>query len=397
MVDNKKIPLLTIKNYISSLDSIKRAVSQDTLGSVLSKVNSSHSAVFIYDQKEFEGLISPYKTLYASNFPYTTKVSSLLFYPPAILANTPIYKVAKYMLATKIYGLPVFGDDGTPIGVIYAKDILTDLIQEPSLHKALADYLRPQSPVTIPVKSLVKDVFHKLKEKGVSRLIVVDAEGDLAGIVSRRDLMRSLTKPTPKMRFPNEGTVAGRQSMAGEKVFRQEEPIRKYYTSRVFSISDKTTKEKIISGLLESPHNSVILVNGQNKPTGFLSMRDLLQAVTLLRPEEDVPLNIKKPSKAVSSEEFERAIEYLQQFGKKLKKRMEVEKIEVATTEPKSQHGNTKSFNTTLIVTPVAGKALVSTTKHKVYLDGIQQAISLIQKQYKRSGVSKNETRYSSD
>lgn len=94
----------TIKKYVSSLKTVVRSKGEDTLGSVLSRVNSSHEAVFIFDkQDEFLGLISPYKTLYSSNLPYTTKVSSIVFQPPLITEDMPIYTVAKHMLATKIY------------------------------------------------------------------------------------------------------------------------------------------------------------------------------------------------------------------------------------------------------------------------------------------------------
>lgn len=387
---------ITIKKYISPLDLVKRSDSQSSLGSVLSHVRSSHEAVFIIDNDTFIGLVSPFKTLYSSNYPYTTKVSSIVFTPPMITEETSIYEVAEHMLASKIYVLPVFNKEGDLQSVIYGKNILKEILKDTDLLHSISSKIKPHTPLTTPLTSVVQDVFHTLKEKGVSRMIVVNAEGGLAGIITRSDLMHTLIKPTSKMRFPKEGTHAGRYSFAGEKKFRKEEPIRKYFTRRVESLPDSTSKEEIVSHMITSPYNSVVLVNKQKKPTGFLSTRDILQAITLLQPEEDVLLIIKKPHNAVSDNELTQATEHLEQFGKKLKKRMGIEKIEVATKGPKDLDGQTKIFNTSVIVTPVAGKAFVAVTKNRSFIEGIQQATTLIEKQRRRSGVSKEETKKSS-
>lgn len=384
----------TIKNTVSPLESVARSNSQNSLGSVLSLVDSSHSAVFIFNKKDkFLGLVSPFKTLYLSNYPYTTKVSSILFKPPNITKETPIYEVAEHMLATKIYVLPVFNKDGNLEGVIHAKDILQEIVKNPSILRFVSNHIQPHTPITAPLTTSVREVFHTLKEKGVSRMILVDTEGDLAGIVSRSDLIHSLIKPTSKMRFPKEGTHVGFYSLAGEKKFRKEEPIKKYYTVMVDSLPENTPLKKVVSHLITSSFNSIVLVNRRIQPVGFLSTKDILQAIVQLRPEVEIPLIIKKPSDSVSDTELEHAVEYLERFGRKLKKRMEIEKIEVASEEPKSPKGHTRAFNTTLIVTPIAGKSFVAVTKRRNFMRGIQEATTLIEKQRRRSGVSKEETK----
>lgn len=389
--------LFTIEKYVSPLESAMRSDSQSLLGSVLSLVHSSHEAVFIFDKKnEFLGLVSPFGTLYSSNYPYTTKVSSIVFKPPTITIETPAYEVAEHMLAARVYILPVFNQDGSVQGVIHGKTILQAILEEPVLLKFISSMLSPQSPITAPISSSVVEVFNILKEKGVSRVIVIDAEGILAGIVSRSDLMHSLIKPTAKMRFPSEGTHVGYYSLAGEKKFRKEEPIRRYFTAQVDFLPDSTPMERIIIHLVTSSHNSIVLVDKYNKPTGFLSTRDILQAIVLLRSEEEIPLIIKKPSNSVSDKELDNATAYLERFGKKLKKRMGIEKIEVASEEPKNPKGETITFNTTVIVTPVAGKPFVAITKNRNFMDGIQAATVIIEKQRRRNGLSKEETKQTS-
>ena len=147
-----------------------------------------------------------------------------------------------------------------------------------------------------------------------------------------------------------------------------------------------------VKHLITSPHDSVVLVDKHRKPTGFLSIRDVLQAITFLQSEENVLLIIKRPSKAVSNKELKQATNYLELFAKKLKKRMKIEKIEVTSKEVKNPNGDTKIFNSTVIFTPVAGKSLVVVTKNRNFFDGIQEATKSIEKLRRRSGLSKRET-----
>lgn len=389
-------PTDTATSLIKPLDTIVKNSPDETLGSVLSQVASSHAAVFVFDSNNtFVGLISPQKTLYDSNYPYKTKISSILFKPPTITRNTPLYEVAEHMLATRIYSLPIFTANSRVEGVIYAKDILNQIKDNPQLLKLISNITKPHYPITAHKKSTVKDIYHVMKEKGVSRVILTDDERDVAGIISRSDLMHAFIKPTPKRRFAKEGTYIGFYSLAGEKKFRKDIVVLKYATAFVSTISEETPMETIISKLITSQHNSVVLIDKYDKPTGLLSTRDLLQAVSLFRPEEEVPLILKNPSHSVSSNELEMAKEHLTRFGKKLKKRMAIEKIEVAAEESKNSREQTVEFNTTLIVTPTARKSLVAITKQRGFLDGIQEATEIIERKRRRKGLSKQETRES--
>lgn len=375
----------TIKDHVSTLDNVQRSDDKKTLGSALSQVSSSHAAVFIYNEfNEFQGLVSPYKAIYSSNYPHTTHVSSILFVPPKIDETTKVYDVAKHMVATKVYMLPVFSGEEMK-GVVYSKDLMVEVIKNKESLTFIKDNVQTHSPITAPVTSLVNEVFNELKEKGVSRIVLVDDKGVLAGIVTRGDLMESVMKPTEKVRVANEGTRAGRNSFGGEKKSRKEEPVRKFYSAGVFTLPDSTPIEQVVARLVESLHNSVVLVNKQNVPTGFLSTRDVLQAIALMRPKELVPIQIKKPSKAVEVAELERSENYLEIFAAKLEKRVDIQRIEVTTEEPKNQVGDTHAFNTNILVVLRKGDPIVAHTKNRIYFDGIQEAAQIIEKQLRRS------------
>jgi hypothetical protein len=136
------------------------------------------------------------------------------------------------------------------------------------------------------------------------------------------------------------------------------------------------------------------LINSANIPVGFLSLRDLLVGIASLKPQKDINLIISKPSTAVSDEEVQKVGEHLAKFGQKLNSRVAIEKIEVNVEEPKYSSGETAVFNTSLIVTPLAGRKIIAKTKSSSFIDGIQAATEQIVKQERRSGLTRKETQY---
>lgn len=377
---------ITIKPYITSLDGIVRSTADTLLGSVLSQGGSSHEPVFVFDDADaFIGLVAPFETVFGSNHPPTTKLSSLTVMPPTITAETPVHQVAEFMLAAKVYTLPVTDADGGMVGVVRAVDILGEMKTNPALLEFVSEHIAKHDPITAPINAVVKDVFHTLKERGVSRMILTSDTGTLAGIVTRGDLLPSQLKPADRERVADEGTQAGLRSATGEKEYRLEEPVTKYATTLVDTKRADTPVPKLISHLLDSEHNNVVLVDADNKPVGFLSTRDMLLALTKLRPQTSINIMLKKPSDAVTDEELDKATQYLEQWAQKLNVRMPIQKIELTSQEPKNTAGVTKKFNVTLIVTPDGGSPLVADVKDRDYLDGIREATNRIETQQRRS------------
>ncbi|PJA40650.1 hypothetical protein CO179_01695, partial [candidate division WWE3 bacterium CG_4_9_14_3_um_filter_39_7] len=169
--------------------------------------------------------------------------------------------------------------------------------------------------------------------------------------------------------------------------------LEKYATSNVHTLRSDTNQEEIIKQLIESEHNSIVLIEKYQKPVGFLSMRDILAGLELLEPKETINIIMTKPTHNVSKDDVKEAEEILSLFGKKMNKRIAIEKIEVTFEEPKTPDENSIIFNTTLIVSPVAGLKIVSKTKNSSFIDGIHAAIAQIEKQERRSGLSREDSR----
>ncbi len=379
----------TIADLVTPLDTVAADTTGKTLGSVLSKVTSSHSAVFIFDEQgEFAGLVSPYKTLYASNLPYTTKVEAASIMPPAITAETSLYDAVTHMLATKIYTLPVFNDAGKVTGVISGHDILKHVTGEPEMLRLISAAITVQKPVTASINASVGDIYNQLKEAGVSRIILTGDTGALAGIVTRNDLARAFTEPSVRRRYPSEGSVFGFHSRGGEKKFRADYPVRRYATTMVDTLPAGSSQADLVTHLTNSAYNSLVLIDGKLRPVGFLSIRDLLQAVS---PPEEIPdasLIMTAPdSEDIPADQLAAGQKHLALFWGKLRKRMAIEKTTVTTTVRNNSVEQPRIFSATIKVTPVAGEPLIASSEARSYLDSLQAATALIEKQRKRSSL----------
>src|SRR5690606_12937954 len=119
--------------------------------------------------------------------------------------DTPIYEAVTHMLATKTYSLPVF-DDGKVIGVIHGEDILEHVTDSPALLRQVSDAVEVQDPVTTSINATVGGVQALLKEQGISRIVLTEENGAIAGIITRGDLMHAFTLPSVGRRFPSEGS-----------------------------------------------------------------------------------------------------------------------------------------------------------------------------------------------
>ncbi|CAN5145211.1 hypothetical protein BH09PAT2_BH09PAT2_04430 [soil metagenome] len=382
-----------ITSYISPLDTIVKSDSEEILGTVLSLISSSHTPIFVFTKtNSFLGLISLQETRYTHSYPYSTKVASVVMTPPHITDKTPLYNVAARMLETHLYTLPVFADDKTLLGVIEGKNMLKNILRDKDLMKIIVATIRSHTPHTISQNATIGEVRSVMKDKRISRVVLLDEEGKLTGIISRQDLLDSSMKPNDKQRFGKNGNPQTDRAFDQEKESRDDESITPYATDRVKKIQFDVGLETIIKELLAGAQGSIVLINTEQKPVGFLSIHDLLTVIASLQPVDSIPLMMSRPSNNVADEDLKKAEEHLERFGQKMNKRMAIEKIEVHFEEPKYQSGGTVLFNISLIVSPIAGSNLIAHTKKAHFLDSIQAATAQIEKQERRSDVTRNES-----
>lgn len=148
----------------------------------------------------------------------TTPVTEIMSTQIEMVAeSTPISYVARLMRDKEISGMPVTSDDGVLIGVISASDLLravpgakegapvgslagfyaeikpSVLITPELFERALegtVGELMTKMIVSVPIDATVQHAAQVMIDSGVHRLLVLDRNENLAGLVTAMDIVR---------------------------------------------------------------------------------------------------------------------------------------------------------------------------------------------------------------
>ena len=107
-----------------------------------------------------------------------------------ITPGETVAAAAKLMAFHNLGLLPVCGADGKPIGVLTDRDIALRVVGEDRLaSQTVAEAVMTTTVQSVPADCSIDRVGELMTTAGVSRLLVLDEEGHLTGLVSVADLL----------------------------------------------------------------------------------------------------------------------------------------------------------------------------------------------------------------
>lgn len=87
--------------------------------------------------------------------------------------------------------IPVYGEDlDDVVGILYIKDLLHMVLENPDPEFKLADYIRPA--LYVPERSHCDELFRELQKQKVQMAIAVDEYGGISGLITMEDLLESI-------------------------------------------------------------------------------------------------------------------------------------------------------------------------------------------------------------
>ena len=374
-----------ISSLVESAKGVNESVNGKNLGTVLGATNSSFEPIFMYDNKgNFKGLVSIYETLYKIHFPPTSKASNSLVNPPYLTKESKIIDVVNNMLSLKLHTLPVFDKNKTVFGVIKAKKILKKLIKSQKRLNEIAEKLEYQKEEIIDINAKVSVAYKKLRPNGSFQLIVTDKDGKLEGTLTRDKLKTAFISPSPRQRFSKRYGDHGQLMFDEEEIKRSDLPIRKFINIDVDKINFKKDKTTVIRKVINSTKNSVIIIDSDYKPLGYVSIRDILLALWKTSIKEEIPVIMEKP-KYVSAFIIEDIYIDIIKMSEKLNKISPIQRVEVSFKEGKVGIGRPTLVETTFTAKFYSGEDFVATTKDWNILKGVNEALNRMFKKVRRS------------
>lgn len=104
--------------------------------------------------------------------------------------DDPIRDYIRYFVEQRIRGIPVVDDEGRPLGILTASRVLDALAQKSEAAK-VGELMTGDVPI-VEEDDDVHDVIREMITSNLGRVLVIDPEGRLTGIVTRTDILRRI-------------------------------------------------------------------------------------------------------------------------------------------------------------------------------------------------------------
>ncbi|MBI4226316.1 CBS domain-containing protein [Candidatus Roizmanbacteria bacterium] len=262
--------MVELKDIIKT-EGIIKISPDDTLSYALTRMRTSHDAALVFDDKnQFLGVINPYYALIKSSYPGNAKVRHCLYHPPKVRANFTLAKVAQLFIESKIHYLPVFNDQEVFLGIISARHLLSYYLGSPELAIPIRNILKTKNNpvITIYEDDTVNSAINTFKKTKVSKLIVLNKDLKLKGILSYYDLISYLVSPRNS---PHRGEREGNHiSFYHLKI----KNLAKTYT---LTLSPDDLAKKALELILNKKIGSVVIVDQERHPIGIITSKDFLK------------------------------------------------------------------------------------------------------------------------
>jgi len=101
-------------------------------------------------------------------------------------------KVAEIILEKNIRALPVVDGSGRLVGIISAQHIAKAFLRG-ELTASVSEYMDRDVP-TVTLEEDILDIMRLMDNRNVGRVVVVDEQGSPAGIITRTDILKTMTR-----------------------------------------------------------------------------------------------------------------------------------------------------------------------------------------------------------
>src|SRR6185369_5808330 len=111
--------------------------------------------------------------------------------PVTIRDNALVSDALDIMERFRISGVPVVDENGLLVGIITNRDLRF----ETRVDIPVSEVMTPQPLVTVPIGTTLTDAKVKLQQHRIEKLLVVDDDGHLKGLITVKDIQKAIKFP----------------------------------------------------------------------------------------------------------------------------------------------------------------------------------------------------------
>ncbi len=117
--------------------------------------------------------------------------SGMIVDPVTVIHTARVSDALAIMKRYKISGVPVVDEEGVLVGIITNRDLRF----ETRFDIPVADVMTPQPLVTVPIGTTLDEAKVKLQAHKIEKLLVVDDDGYLKGLITVKDIQKAIKYP----------------------------------------------------------------------------------------------------------------------------------------------------------------------------------------------------------
>ncbi len=354
------------------------------ISAIVNRFQNTHTPLLVYgDDKKFMGLVTVQNTLFNRKHNSSTLIRSCLITPPRILIDTPIGEILRVMSELKLYTLPVFDESEKVIGLVKVKSLLKNLMSNSVFYEEILENMPKRNILTIPEKSNIGNVYQAFQKYSVSRLIVVDSNKKIKGMVTKRDIFAPYYSSSNKQRFSTRSKVKN-YSFDVEKIKQDSQLLMKFVSPIFNELYEPIDTYKVIQTLITSRYNSIVIVDKDRQPLFIYTTNDLLKTAVWITQKTPALLTIiSKLPQELSEEEKKKINREIRSAAVWINKQYKIQLVRFSSKTVYNPDRKPILFEVKLKITTDSATFFAS-SKDRDFMQNTKEAINQVKKQARR-------------
>ncbi|WP_253736413.1 CBS domain-containing protein [Halohasta salina] len=228
--------------------------------------------VIVTDDGDYEGVIGE-SELVKSRIQDDTKASVLMTSAPRVDNHEDVREVARLLVEGDVRIAPVFRGE-TLAGIITTDAILQAVIE--NLDALVVDQLYTEDVVSVSAKSSVGQAINRLREHGISRLPVVDADGRLDGVLTTHDIVDFVVRD-------HERQHKGDRSGDNDRML--DLPVENLMSSPVLTANPDESVRTAVERMFDNDVSGLVVAGDDGGIEGIVTKTDVMRALTFTEEE----------------------------------------------------------------------------------------------------------------
>lgn len=266
------------------------------IGEVLPKMKEHRIVVapVVNDDNVLIGVLS-YRNILMRGVGRDTKVQTVMEPPYTLNENVDFDRAVMAFVSWRAREIPVTNANEVVVGVVSRNIVLDYMLRNGLVPSATVDSAMSKPAITIEESESIARARWLMLKSGISRLVVVDKTGRVAGVITLSDIVERLYTIRLSRRKGYEWIQSEESFLAA--------PVADYMTSPPITIPAGSSLVKAINILLENRISGAPVVTADDKPLGVFSGLDALK---LYLDQLKISMPIEAKISQVVKEDFTR-------------------------------------------------------------------------------------------